>query len=332
MRKILYFILFVIPSIIFAQTSQDISYQGIAIGSNGTQVINANITIKISIVDNTATGVVLYSETHSANTSNKGLFSVIIGKGTVVSGTFATINWGINSKFLKVEMDTTGSGTNYTVVSNNQMLSVPYALYSGKTASIAGNTNINDEIVGNRSSNFAFASNNGVVYVYNSVINAWSSQIGSVSNIGFGSTESTGIISSNQNFAFAGDNGVVYVYNAKLNSWSSQIGSLSASSCNFFQLIAGSNGNFLFASSNGVVYAYNAKLNSWSSQIGNLKCFSINRSISNIAKSNGNFCFASDNGVVYIYNSNLNSWSSQIGTPSGNANSYDPLPIVGSNY
>jgi hypothetical protein len=309
MRKILYFILFVIPSVILGQTFQDISYQGIAIGSNGSQVINTNIAIKISIIDNTATGVVLYSETHSANTSNKGLFSVIIGKGTVVSGTFVTINWGINSKFLKVEMDTTGSGTNYTAVSNNQMLSVPYALYSGKTASIAGNTSINDEIVGNRSSNFAFAGDNGIVYVYNSNINTWSSQIGTVFNASFGPT---GITTSNKNFAFAGNNGIIYVYNAKLNLWSSQIGSLDAP-CDFVEKIIGSNGNFAFAGTNGIVYVYNTKLNLWSSQIGRMICLSGGIGNNNIFQSNGNFAFAGDNGIIYVYNSKLNSWSSQIG-------------------
>jgi hypothetical protein len=251
----------------------------------------------------------LYSETHSANTSNKGLFSVIIGKGTVVSGTFVTINWGINSKFLKVEMDTTGSGTNYTAVSNNQMLSVPYALYSGKTASIAGNTSINDEIVGNRSSNFAFAGDNGIVYVYNSNINTWSSQIGTVFNASFGPT---GITTSNKNFAFAGNNGIIYVYNAKLNLWSSQIGSLDAP-CDFVEKIIGSNGNFAFAGTNGIVYVYNTKLNLWSSQIGRMICLSGGIGNNNIFQSNGNFAFAGDNGIIYVYNSKLNSWSSQIG-------------------
>ncbi len=311
MRKILFLILFAIPSVIFAQTTQDISYQGIAIQSNGNQIINANIKIKISIIDNTATGAVLYSETHNVNTSNKGLFSIIIGKGTVVSGTFATINWGINSKFLKVEMDTTGIGNNFIVVSNNQMLSVPYTLYSGKTASVAGNTNINDEIVANRSSNFAFAGDNGIVYVYNSIIDTWSSQIGSVFNASFGTT---GITSSNKNFAFAGNNGIVYVYNANLNTWNSQIGSLDAP-CDFVEKIVGSNGNFAFAGDNGIIYVYNARLNAWSSQIGRMLCLTgFNIGSNNIFQSNGNFAFSGDNGIIYVYNTKLNSWSSQIGS------------------
>jgi hypothetical protein len=58
--------------------------------------------------------------------------------GTVVSGTFSGINWGKNSKFLQVELNTTG-GTTYTDLGTSQMMSVPYALYAGQTTTTAGN-------------------------------------------------------------------------------------------------------------------------------------------------------------------------------------------------
>ena len=44
-------------------------------------------------------------------------------------GTFSTINWGYGPYFLKTEIDPTG-GTNYSISSVQQLLSVPYALYS----------------------------------------------------------------------------------------------------------------------------------------------------------------------------------------------------------
>jgi hypothetical protein len=308
MNKLLFLLLFVIPTLLLAQVPEGLSYQGIALNSAGNQVKNANISLKISILDNAADGAVLYSETQTTTTSNKGLFAVMVGKGTVVSGTLATINWGVNAKYLKVAIDVAG-GTNYIVVSNNQMLSVPYALYSGKTASFAGNTAINNEIVENRSSNFAFGATDGYVYVYNELTNTWSSQLGRVNDTNFGVST---LISSNKNFAFSATDGYVYVYNAKLNLWNNHLGSLDAP-CDYSEPIVGSNGNFAFAATDGYLYVYNARLNTWSSQLGRLNCF-YSGYYRDLFEINGNFAFSATDGYVYIYNNKLNSWSSQLGT------------------
>jgi hypothetical protein len=321
MKTIINILFFLSSSIIFSQAMvmpqvpQGVTYQAIALNNAGNQLINSNIKLRLSIIDNSATGTVLYTETHAKTTNDKGLYSLVIGQGTIVTGTFSSIDWGKNVKFLKVEMDATG-GTNYTIVGSTQMQSVPYALYSGKTASIAGNTSINDEIVENKSGNFAFASDNGVVYAYNAKLNEWSSQIGRPDNVQL--FYQTSIVASNENFGFASDNGVIYIYNAKLNSWTSQIGRLLSFGSLGIVYMEGSNGNFAFASDNGVVYVYNAKLNSWSSQIGRLEY--IGYVSGKIVGSKGNFAFASDNGVVYVYNAKLNSWSSQIGSLNNNDN------------
>ena len=95
-------------------------------------MVSTNISIRISIKDITATGTTLYSETHSATTNQFGLFTLPVGSGTVVSGTFASINWATNAKFMKVEMDPTG-GSSYTDMGTSQLLSVPYALVAGST-------------------------------------------------------------------------------------------------------------------------------------------------------------------------------------------------------
>jgi len=60
---------------------------------------------------------------------------VNVGMGTVVSGTFSGINWGKNSKFLQVELNTTG-GTTYTDLGTTQMMSVPYALSASTTSGL----------------------------------------------------------------------------------------------------------------------------------------------------------------------------------------------------
>jgi hypothetical protein len=57
------------------------------------------------------------------------MFSLNVGQGTVVSGTFAGINWGVNSKFMQMEMDPAG-GSSYIDMGTQQMMSVPYSLNS----------------------------------------------------------------------------------------------------------------------------------------------------------------------------------------------------------
>ena len=112
-----------------SQVPQGISYQAVAFNSSGNPVVNANVGVRISILNNSITGTVVYSETHSKPTNSKGLFNLNIGQGTIILGTFSSLNWGTDSKFLKVEVDPAG-GTNYTNVGTNQLMSIPYSLYS----------------------------------------------------------------------------------------------------------------------------------------------------------------------------------------------------------
>jgi uncharacterized protein (TIGR02145 family) len=110
-----------------AQAPQGIPYQAIARNASGAAIANTAVKVRFSIRDSIATGAIKYQETHSPTTSALGLFSVNVGMGTVVSGTFSGINWGKNAKFLQVELDPAG-GTSYTDLGTTQMMSVPYAL------------------------------------------------------------------------------------------------------------------------------------------------------------------------------------------------------------
>ena len=138
MKKLVLLTALFITFITFAQVPQGISYQAIALNGSGTPVVSSNVRVKLSILDNTTTGTVLYSETHLKTTNAQGLFNLTIGQGTIVTGVFTTINWGTNSKFLKVEMDVTG-GTSYVLVGTTQLLSVPYAMAAGNL--VKNNTN-----------------------------------------------------------------------------------------------------------------------------------------------------------------------------------------------
>ena len=137
MKKLLLLSALFISLLTFAQVPQGISYQAIALNTSGNPVVSSNVRLKLSVLDATATGTILYSETQVKTTNANGLFNLVIGQGTVVSGVFNTINWGTNSKFLKVEMDITG-GTAYTLVGTTQLLSVPYALAADTLITSAG--------------------------------------------------------------------------------------------------------------------------------------------------------------------------------------------------
>jgi len=137
MKKLLLVSAFFISLLTFAQVPQGISYQAIALNGSGTPVVSSNVRLKLSILDATATGSILYSETQLKTTNANGLFNLVIGQGTIVSGVFNAINWGTNSKFLKVEMDAAG-GTTYTLVGTTQLLAVPYALAADTLITSAG--------------------------------------------------------------------------------------------------------------------------------------------------------------------------------------------------
>lgn len=134
LRPLYFHILFSITFVYTAsaQAPQAINYQGIARNGAGQTLLNQSVGIRLSILDSSSMGTAVYVETHHTITSNKGLFNLSIGAGTVVSGNFSSINWGQSSKWLKTEMDASG-GTNYQPIGTTQFLSVPYSVFSDKS-------------------------------------------------------------------------------------------------------------------------------------------------------------------------------------------------------
>jgi hypothetical protein len=139
MKKIFYFLFSLASAAVFAQAPQGIPYQAIARNASGQAIASTAVKVRFSIRDSIATGAIKYQETHNPTTSALGLFSVNVGMGTVVSGSFSGINWGKNAKFLQVEMDPAG-GTTYTNLGTTQMMSVPYAMNAANGLPLTGIT------------------------------------------------------------------------------------------------------------------------------------------------------------------------------------------------
>ena len=114
---------------LFAQAPEKFSYQAVVRNASNALVTNAPVGVRVSILQGSASGNAVYVETHTASTNANGLLTVEIGGGTVQQGSFAGINWANGPFFLKTETDPAG-GTNYTVTSTQQLMSVPYALYA----------------------------------------------------------------------------------------------------------------------------------------------------------------------------------------------------------
>lgn len=127
----------------FAQAPQGFNYQAVARNSSGVAVASQPIGLQISLRQTTALGTIVYTETHAVTSNNLGLVNLVVGMGTPVTGTFNTINWGVGPYFIEVSMDITG-GTTYSLMGTQQLMSVPYALYSANgTPGATGPTGAN---------------------------------------------------------------------------------------------------------------------------------------------------------------------------------------------
>jgi len=127
--------IFFSASITLAQAPQAIPFQAAARNSSGVILANKTVALRFSVLDGQYNSMTLdtvaYQETQNAITNALGLFMVNIGEGIVGKGVFSNIYWGTNAKFIRVEMDTTGSGVNYITIATQKLMSVPYALNAG---------------------------------------------------------------------------------------------------------------------------------------------------------------------------------------------------------
>ena len=122
---------------VFAQAPQKMNYQAVVRDASNKLVTNHTVGMRISILQTTPTGTAVYVETQTPTTNANGLVSIAVGNGSLVSGTFASINWANGPYFIKTESDPTG-GTSYTITGTSQILSVPYALHANIADSVKG--------------------------------------------------------------------------------------------------------------------------------------------------------------------------------------------------
>ena len=153
MKKIILFLTifnlqFSIISLTKAQAPSAIPYQAIARDNVGNPIANHVVSVRFRILDEILNGNILYEESQSILTNTFGLFTVNIGQGTIIRGTFAGIMWGEGPRFLQVELDVNG-GAIFSDMGTQQLLSVPYALSAGNGNWEKSPTNIYNSNFGN---------------------------------------------------------------------------------------------------------------------------------------------------------------------------------------
>ena len=108
-----------------------INYQAVARDNNGDELVNTDIEVRFSIKTGSPTGPTVYQEVFTGvTTSRYGVFSLIIGKGDPVIGTFTGINWSTTNHYLQVEVKFENI---FMDMGTMQFMAVPYALYAGKS-------------------------------------------------------------------------------------------------------------------------------------------------------------------------------------------------------
>lgn len=148
MKKVLFTLLIAFITLnVDAQAPESFKYQSVVRNVSGNVITNQNVNFQISILQASSTGISVYMEQHNVTTNNFGLANLNIGTGTVVSGDFTAIDWGVDTYFVKIELDVSG-GTNFQLMGTSQLLSVPYALHSKTAESISGTLNETDPVFG----------------------------------------------------------------------------------------------------------------------------------------------------------------------------------------
>ena len=131
----------VIAIVTLGQAPQGFKYQAVVRDASNTILTDQSVGFQLSILEDSITGISIYSETFTPTSNSSGIINIEIGTGTTVDD-FSAIDWANNSYFLETSIDVSG-GSSYVVMGTSQFKSVPYALHA-KTADNAITDNVDD--------------------------------------------------------------------------------------------------------------------------------------------------------------------------------------------
>ena len=124
-------------------TPDGILFQAIARDANGNGAAGRNIYAKVNLLKGTSTGASVYAETFKVVSTDEGIFTIVIGKGTRTSGVanLKSILWNEALYFVNIQIaiepTVPGIGwtpdNNYVDIGTSQLWTVPYALFASKS-------------------------------------------------------------------------------------------------------------------------------------------------------------------------------------------------------
>lgn len=124
-----------IPTAFAQKIPQGMKYQAIARDLDGDVLSNQKVVLKINLQADSENAKTYYTETHTTITNQFGLFSLVIGNGQSENGKFVSIPWSSEDIWMSVEiMDS--QTEQFTTVSNNKLLAVPYAFHAGTATNL----------------------------------------------------------------------------------------------------------------------------------------------------------------------------------------------------
>ena len=148
MKRFVHLCLFLFCALLFSQneSSNGISYQGVARDAQGGILSNQPISVIFRIVDNPQGEGQLYQETHNVTTDSYGLFNLSVGFGEQEQYNYGEIQWGSYDYCgLAVSIDFNNDGV-YAEMGVMKMEDVPTAKWAKKSeeanwATMAGEAN-----------------------------------------------------------------------------------------------------------------------------------------------------------------------------------------------
>ena len=111
------------------------NYSAVARSATGDLISNTDISVRISVLEGSPVGAVVYQEGHSVTSNAFGIMHLAIGTGLATVGSLSSVDWSSSDHYLSVAIDVDG-GTNYAEMGVTQILSVPYAIHSSTASSL----------------------------------------------------------------------------------------------------------------------------------------------------------------------------------------------------
>ena len=141
MKKLSFLLLFIILFMVNASAQnipRGMKYQAVARDLKGEVLSNAKIELRINLLSKAdAIQSSHYSEIHSVVTNQLGLFTLVVGEGKMESGDFEKVPWSSADIWMEIQIKTNGQ-SDFTSISNSQLLAVPYAYYAATAGVLAG--------------------------------------------------------------------------------------------------------------------------------------------------------------------------------------------------